>query len=81
MNKFELYNEVQLAKDLPELGFIKGDVATIIEIINNGKGKTGYCLEFFDNNGNTLDIAVVDINSIQQPLEHGVVHYRNYSHS
>ena len=81
MSKFKLYNEVQLTTDLPELRFIKGDVATIVEIINNDKGKTGYCLEFFDNHGKTLDIAVVDENSIQLPLEHGIVHYRAYTHS
>ena len=81
MSKFELYSEVQLAKDLPDLGFIKGDVATIVEIINNSKNETGYCLEFFDNHGNTLDVAVVGESSIQQPLEHGVVHYRAYTHS
>ena len=81
MNKFELYSEVQLTKDLPGLGFIKGDVATIVEIINNNMGETGYCLEFFDNHGNTLDVAVVDENSIQRPLEHGIVHYRASTHS
>ena len=81
MNPFELYSEVQLAKDLPDLGFIKGDVATIIEIINNSKGETGYCLEFFDNHGNTLDVAIVEESAIQKPLEHAVVNYRAYTHS
>ena len=76
MSKFELYSEVQLAKDLPELGFIKGDVATIVEIINNRNREAGYCLEFFDNHGNTLDVAVVGESAIQEPLERGVVHYR-----
>ncbi len=80
MNKFELYNEVQLARDLPELGFIKGDVATVIDIIKKN-GSNGYCLEFFDNHGNTLEVAVVEEEAIQKPLDHGIVHYREYSHS
>lgn len=80
MNKFDLYAEVQLAKDLPELGFITGDVATIVDIVTDNKGVTGYCLEFFDNHGNTLDVAVVEENIIRKPIEHGVVHYREFSH-
>lgn len=80
MSKFELYSEVQLSKDIPELGFIKGDVATIVEITVNSRGETGYCLEFFDNHGRTLDVVVVGETFIQHPLEHGVVHYRTYSH-
>ncbi len=81
MKTFELYTEVQLAKDLPNLGFIKGDVATIVDVIQSGNGEKGYCLEFFDNQGNTIDVAVVDEQSIQKPIEHGVAHYRKYSHS
>jgi hypothetical protein len=80
MNKFDLYTEVQLAKDLPELGFIKGDVAIVVEVINL-KDRTGYCLEFFDGQGNTLEIAVVAEDEIQKPIEHGVVHYREYAHA
>ncbi|MFP5040078.1 DUF4926 domain-containing protein [Parasediminibacterium sp. JCM 36343] len=81
MNKFELYSEVQLAKDLPELGFIKGDIATIVEIIENKNGEYGYCLEFFDGQGNTLEITVVAESAIQKPILHGVVNYREYVHS
>lgn len=80
MSKFELYTEVQLARDIPELGFIKGDVATIVDIITE-KGTPAYCLEFFDNHGNTLDVAVVEESAIQKPIDHGVVHYREYSQS
>ncbi len=80
MNKFELYNEVQLAKDLPELGFIKGDVATVVEIVQDVKGNYGYCLEFFDGQGNTLEVTVVAEDTIQRPILHGVVNYREYAH-
>ena len=79
MNKFDLYTEVQLAKDLPELGFIKGDVATIVDVVNL-KDKIGYCLEFFDGQGNTLEVTVVSEDIIQKPILHGVVHYREYAH-
>lgn len=78
-NKFELYKEVQLAKDLPEYGFIRGDVATIVEIIENSGKSKGYCLEFFDGQGNTLNVIIVGEKEIMLPIEHAVVHYREYS--
>jgi hypothetical protein len=81
MNKLELYSEVQLTRDMPELGFIKGDVATIVDIVTNKNGEKGYCLEFFDNHGNTLDVAVVEEEAIQKPYNHGAVHYREYIRS
>lgn len=78
MQQFDLYTEVQLTKDLPQLGFIKGDVATIVDTVVNKNGERGYCLEFFDNNGNTLDVTIVDGTAIQKPILHGVVHYREF---
>lgn len=69
-NNYKLYSEIQLAKDLPEPGFIKGDVATIVDtIIIPGKHKA-YCLEFFDGHGKTLQVAVVGEDAIQLPREH-----------
>ena len=54
MNKrFKLYQQVVLARDLPDEYLQKGDVATIVEIIRL-ETKNGYCLEFFDNAGKTL---------------------------
>lgn len=73
--KYSIYTEVQLTKNLPYLNFIKGDVATIVDV-NENNGIYTYCLEFFDNNGNTLDVAIVSEDDIQKPLEHGVVNYR-----
>lgn len=81
MAKYKLYSEVQLAKNIPELGFISGDVATIVDIIHSKDNQPGYCLEFFDNHGKTIDVAIVKEEAIQNPIEHGVVNYREYQHS
>lgn len=75
---YKLYTEVQLAKSLPDLGFIEGDVATIIDNIITPENKKAYCLEFFDTQGNTLQVAIVSEDDIQLPLRHGVVNYREY---
>lgn len=39
---------MQLTKNLPRLGFIKGYVATIVAVVQNLNGTNGYCLEFFN---------------------------------
>ncbi len=73
--KFQLYQQVLLAKALPEHGLQKGDVATIVEIIDK-QNKTGYGLEFFDSNGDTLIVTVVNETDIAAVKPHLVVNYR-----
>ncbi len=73
--KFILYQQVVLSKTLPEHGFQKGDVATIVEIIDK-ENKMGYCLEFFDSNGDTLKVIVVNEFDIEKVKPHSVVNYR-----
>ncbi|MDQ6756184.1 MAG: DUF4926 domain-containing protein [Bacteroidota bacterium] len=74
-NKFKLYQQVVLSKALPEHSLQKGDVATIIEVIEN-KSKTGYCLELFDNNGDTLKVIIVNESDINEVKPHSVVNFR-----
>jgi len=76
MNKrFKLYQQVVLSKDLPEENLQKGDVATIVEIIEK-ENKTGFCLELFDNEGNTLKVVVVEESYITEIKPHSIVNYR-----
>ncbi len=76
MNKpFKLYQQVVLSKDLPEENLQKGDVATIVEIIEK-QNRTGVCLEFFDNEGKTLKVVVVDESYINEIKPHSIVNYR-----
>lgn len=58
--KFDLFSTVLLTHDLPLLGFCKGDLGTIVEHIPSASGKAdGYILEFFDNEGQTIDVIPV----------------------
>jgi hypothetical protein len=75
---FKLYSEVQLTQALPDYGFEKGDVATLVEIVDDKSGNTGYVLEFFDNSGATLKVIAVPENYIALPPKHAVVNYRPY---
>ena len=76
MNKqFRLYQQVILSKDLPRENLQKGDVATIVEIIEQ-ENKTSFCLEFFDNDGNTFKVIIVNESDISEIKPHSVVNYR-----
>jgi len=76
--KFEKYQQIQLAKALPEYHFQSGDAATIVEILSDGNGKNGYVLEFFDCEGDTLKVITVAEDFIAFPPKHGVVNFRPY---
>jgi hypothetical protein len=73
--QFQLYQQVVLSKNLPDEDLQTGDVATIIEIIKQNN-KTGYCLEFFDNSGNTIKVVIVDESNIHEIKPHSIVNYR-----
>jgi Domain of unknown function (DUF4926) len=76
--EFKLYEQVQLTKPLPGYHFKRGDVATLVDIAKDKQGNKGYVLEFFDNNGETLQVVVVAEDSIAHPPLHAVVNYRPY---
>ncbi|MCF8461851.1 MAG: DUF4926 domain-containing protein [Flavobacteriales bacterium] len=76
--KFEKYQQIQLAKALPEYHFQSGDAATIVETVSNKKGEKGYVLEFFDCDGETLKVITVAEDFIALPPKHGVVNFRPY---
>ena len=76
--EFALYTQVQLQKPLPEHHFEKGDVATVVDVVNDKQNNRGYVLEFFDNHGLTLKVVVVSEDDIVTPPEHAVVNYRPY---
>ena len=56
---FKLYSEVQLIQPLPEYGFEKSDIATVVDNVKDKQGAPGYLLEFFDSNGDTLKVVAV----------------------
>lgn len=59
-NKFKILDVVALLKDIPEKNLIKGQVGTIVEILESEK----YEVEFCNKNGETLLIFPLDEKSI-----------------
>jgi hypothetical protein len=73
--KYPLYSSVILTRNLPQYGFKKGDVATIVEYIENSP-ENGYILEFFDANGDTLSVVPVLETDITKPYPKAIINYR-----
>ncbi|MDX1993430.1 MAG: DUF4926 domain-containing protein [bacterium] len=59
------FERVALQEDLPEHGLKAGDIATIVDIHQNGKG---YTLEFVSLGGKTIAIVTVFAAQVR-PLE------------
>jgi hypothetical protein len=66
--RLELYKEAAFARDVPERGIKKGDVATVIDYYDNPE--PGYGLEVFDALGHTVDVLTVP-ESYLEPIHEG----------
>lgn len=66
--KFQLFKEVALARDIPEEGLRRGDIAMVVEHHPSSKGEDGYSLEVFNALGGTILVTVVPESAIE-PLQ------------
>lgn len=58
--KYELFNRIALAEDLPEENLRRGDVAVIVEYYEGREGQEpGYELEVFNAVGGTIAVVTV----------------------
>ena len=75
---FELYEQVALARDIPEEGLRKGDVATVVDRHPSPKpgGEGGYSLEMFNAIGHTIVVTVVPESAIEPLREDQVFSVR-----
>ncbi|MBF0388835.1 MAG: DUF4926 domain-containing protein [Desulfamplus sp.] len=70
--KYNLFEEIILAKDIPEKKLKKGDVATIVEYYPVSEGEDGYSLEVFNTIGDTLAVITVEESAIEPFIEDAV---------
>ncbi|MGD9732948.1 MAG: DUF4926 domain-containing protein [Desulfamplus sp.] len=70
--KYNLFEEIILAKDIPEKNLKKGDVATIVEYYHIPEGEDGYSLEVFNTIGDTLAVITVEESAIEPVIEDAV---------
>ncbi len=64
--KFPLFKQVALARDIPEEGLKKGDIAAVVEHHPISSGEDGYSLEVFNALGETIVVTVVPESAIEE---------------
>jgi len=65
--RIELFSEVALARDLPEEGLCRGDIATVVELLPGTKasgGEEGCILEVFNAVGETIAVVTVPVSAV-----------------
>ena len=75
--KYELFQRVALAKDLPEKQLQRGDVATIVDRHPPIGGEPGYSIEVFNVLGETIAVTVVAESYLQSLTANDIVHVRS----
>jgi Domain of unknown function (DUF4926) len=66
--KYQLFMQVALAQDIPELGLKKGCIGTIVEFYSMSDGEdAGYSLEGLIP-GDTVEVAESQLEAIAMPL-------------
>ena len=75
--KYELFQRVALARDLPEKQLQHGDVATIIDCHPSNGGEAGYSIEVFNAVGDTIAVTAVAESYLQHLTANDVMHVRS----
>ena len=74
--KYELFQQVALAKDIPEKGLQRGDLATVVDRHPANKGEPGYSIEIFNALGDTISVTVVPESFLQELTANEILHVR-----
>jgi len=79
MMAFELYTEVALARDVPELGLRQGDLAKIVDHHVAADGEEGYSIEVFNALGETIAVTTVPGSALEVLREDEVLSVRPFA--
>jgi hypothetical protein len=74
--RFELYTDVALARDLPELGLRRGDLVELVDHHLAPDGEEGYSIEVFNAVGQTIAVSSVPANALEPLREYEVLSVR-----
>ena len=74
--KYDLFSGVVINHDLPEYNLRGGDVGVVVECIEKPNTETGYIIELFDVQGETVDVVPVLESWVEQPRQKNILTYR-----
>jgi hypothetical protein len=75
--KYELFQRVALARDLPEKQLQRGDVATIVDCHPPHGGESGYSIEVVNAVGDTIAVTAVAESCLQPLTANDIMHVRS----
>jgi hypothetical protein len=75
--KYKLFQQVALAKDIPEKKLRRGDVATVVDYHLTSGGEAGYSIEVFNAVGDTIAVTVVPESFLQDLTSDEILHVRS----
>ena len=73
---YKLFQQVALARDIPEKQLQQGDIATIVEIHAVKGGEPGYTIEVFNAIGETIVVTTVPESFLQALAADEIFHVR-----
>ena len=74
---FKEFQQVALAKDIPENNLRRGDLATIVEIYPANGGEVGYSIEIFNALGETIAVTTVPESAFEELTANEILHVRS----
>lgn len=74
--KFKIFQQVALARNIPEKKLQRGDVATIIDSHPANGGEVGYSIEIFNAVGDTIAVTAVPESFLEQLTPDEILHVR-----
>ena len=74
---FKEFQQVALAKDIPENNLRRGDLATIVEIHPANGGEVGYSIEIFNALGETIAVTTVPESALEELTANEILHVRS----
>ena len=75
--RYKLFQQVALAKDIPEKKLRRGDLATVVDHHSARDGEPGYSIEVFNAVGDTIVVAVVPESFLQELTPDEILHVRS----
>lgn len=75
--RYKLFQQVALARDIPEKSLRRGDLATIVDNHPANGGEAGYSIEVFNAVGDTIAVTVVGESFLQELTADEILHVRS----
>jgi len=79
--KFKLFQQVALARDIPEKNLRRGDVATVVDSHPANGGEVGYSVEIFNAVGDTIAVTAVPESFLEKLTADEILHVRPLTES